>query len=142
MVAAERWIIVHHRVSLAGRVTLTSGANATGGVVTLDAVPQVGGREDSRRSGARRRQTRIRRDGLYYFLDLPAGSYALGGQDERGHVIEAQLVTIAATEGSAKAPPLSQDLIASTNPAPSARRSTAKAGVGPAKRQHGGKAMA
>ena len=65
MVAAERWIIVRHRVSLAGRVTLKGGANATGGVVTLDAVSQVGGREGPRRSGARRRETRIRRDGLY-----------------------------------------------------------------------------
>lgn len=137
MVAAERGIIVRHRVSLAGRVTLKGGANATGGVVTLDAVPQVGGREGPRRPGARRRETQIRRDGLYYFLDLPAGRYALGGQDERGHVIEAELVTISATEGSAKATPLSQDLVASTNPAPSARRSSAKAGIGSAKRQHG-----
>jgi hypothetical protein len=96
MVDSDRWIVVRHRVSLAGRVADADGGNASGGTLALTPA-----REGSRRSGvlssladARLRHACIRGDGLYYFLDLPEGNYVLSGQDECGNVIEARSVSI------------------------------------------------
>ena len=127
IVETGHWIVVRRRVSLAGRVTGAGGNNASGGMLALapaqpaqpapttrrPAARGAGQRRDtsSPKGFARQYETRIRADGYYFFLDLPAGDYALSGQDERGNVIEAKQVSIPPTGRLGKLPVLGGDLI-------------------------------
>ena len=63
----------------------------------------------------RRYCAHVRSDGLYFFLDLPAGNYVLSGKDERGRPIENKPVSIPPASGPGMLPVLGVDLIAQAN---------------------------
>jgi hypothetical protein len=114
---SDGWTVMQSRVSLAGRVTGGDGDIATGGVLSLAAA--AGAARGKAASPPpppmpRRYEARIRPDGFYFFLDLPAGDYLLDGQDQRGNKITAQRVSIPA--GGDPTPPdiVSVDLAAAT----------------------------
>ena len=118
MVEAGRWIVMRNRVSLVGRVIAVDGAIATGGLVRLATAQAPNGRDTTSPSRAigRRYDTRIRPDGFYFFLDLPAGEYLLDGRDERGNEIEAREVSIPTASGSGPLHVVTVDLSAVTKP--------------------------
>jgi hypothetical protein len=116
IVDADGWIVIRNRVSLAGRVTAASGDIASGGALSLTAAH--GANRHNAKSPPhgipRRYDTRIRPDGFYFFLDLPAGDYVLNGQDERGDEIEAKQVSIPPAQGSGPLHIVGVDLSSST----------------------------
>lgn len=87
------WEILRHQVAIAGRVVDTHDQPVAGARVTLTAMPDayqhtvesavhaagVTWQELEERCD----RTRTRTDGIYYFLDLPAGSYTVQGLDRR-----------------------------------------------------------
>lgn len=109
--AHGHWTVVRRRVSVAGRVARADGAPVASGIVRLRhedaAKPQAG----SRRAPAKSivdtvvHETAIRRDGSYFYLDLPAGRYVAGGHDERGRSIEAKAIDVPVAD-RARLPPL------------------------------------
>jgi hypothetical protein len=137
-VDSEGWIIMRSRVSLAGRVKGAGGGIASGGVLSLTAAKEADRRNATSSSHdiRRRYDTRIRPDGFYFFLDLPAGDYVLDGQDEGGNEIEAKPVSIPPTDGSGPLHVVGVDLSASTRSGTD-EPAEAKASAGPARRRRG-----
>src|SRR6516225_3400594 len=90
--APEGRVLIRSRVSLAGRVASADGEIANGGVLRLTAARDA--------AGSRHYETRIRTDGFYFFLDLPAGDYVLEGVDQHGTRLEAKPVSIAPPRAS------------------------------------------
>jgi hypothetical protein len=117
-VEAGRWIVMRSRVSLAGRVTASAGSIASGGALRLTAALNIDGQNETSlpRAIRRRYDTRIRPDGFYFFVDLPAGEYLLDGRDERGNEIEAREVSIPTASGSGPLHVVTVDLRAVTKP--------------------------
>jgi hypothetical protein len=115
-VEPDGWIIMRSRVSLAGRVMGAGGGIASGGVLSLTVAKEADRRNatSSSHDSRRRYDTRIRSDGFYFFLDLPAGDYVLDGQDEGGNEIEAKPVSIPPPDGSGPLHVVGVDLTAST----------------------------
>jgi hypothetical protein len=111
-VRADGWTVARSRVSLAGRVTAVGGGVASGGLLDLTPVPGDGRHNAASppRVTARRYDTRILADGLYFFVDLPAGQYVLKGQDDRGNEIKAQQVSIPPAGGTGPLHVVSMDL--------------------------------
>jgi len=134
---SDGWIVMRSRVSLAGRVTAASGDIASGGVLGLTAAKGADRHKAASSSHdiGRRYETRIRADGFYFFLDLPAGDYVLDGQDERGNEIEARRVSIPPAEGSGPLDVVDVDLSASTKSGADERPPEAKAPAGSARRR-------
>jgi hypothetical protein len=118
IVDPEDWIVMRRRVSLAGRVTAATGDIAGGGALSLTAAQVAEGQDATSppRTILRRYDTRIRHDGFFFFLDLPAGDYLLKGQDERGNELEAKQVSIPPAEGSGPLHIVTVDLSAVTKP--------------------------
>jgi hypothetical protein len=108
----DGWIVMRSRVSLAGRVTGADGDVASGGVLNLTAATGGDGHGAASPTPDRTRRydARIRADGFYFFLDLPAGDYVLDGRDERGNEIEAKRVSIPPPTGSGPLNIVSADL--------------------------------
>jgi len=108
----DGWIVMRSRVSLAGRVTGADGDVASGGVLNLTAATGGDGHgaASPKPDRTRRYDARIRADGFYFFVDLPAGDYALVGRDERGNEIEAKRVSIPPPAGSGPLNIVSVDL--------------------------------
>jgi hypothetical protein len=110
----DGWIVMRSRVSLAGRVTGVDEEFASGGVLNLTA--GTGGDGDghgaasARPDRTRRYDARIRADGFYFFVDLPAGDYVLDGRDERGNEIEERRVSIPPAAASGPLNIVSADL--------------------------------
>jgi hypothetical protein len=91
------WEIIRHKVALCGRVFHPGGRPSGGAKVTITAAPKAFDawvRNDSKaavphRNGRGRSDTTTtRRDGIYFFLDLPEGEYTVTaespGSRERG----------------------------------------------------------
>jgi len=116
---SDGWIVTRSRVSLAGRVTATDGDVTSGGVVNLTAATGGDGHQAASPTPDRTRRydARIRADGFYFFVDLPAGDYVLDGRDERGLEIEAKRVSIPPPTGSGPLNIVSADLSVAANPA-------------------------
>jgi len=113
--APDGWIVMRSRVSLAGRVTDAGGKVASGGVLNLTALrgPDQRNARLAPHAVARRYDTRIRGDGFYFFLDLPAGDYVLDGRDQRGNEIEAKRVSIPPLDSAGRLHIVDVDLSAS-----------------------------
>ena len=87
------WEVVRHQVAIAGRVVDDSNNPVAGAQVTITAMPkELRQKIDSAANAAgakwqrldeRFDQTLTKADGIYYFLDLPAGKYTLRGVDKR-----------------------------------------------------------
>ncbi len=112
------WVVLRRRVSLGGHVLRGDGVAASGGVVRLAAVgpADTPAAAPGRRAHARGAmpqvqpalpapgphrpviETPIRRDGSYFYLDLPAGDYAVDAVDERGRKAEARVVAVPAAD--------------------------------------------
>lgn len=83
------WQIARHQVAIAGRVLDGhTGKPVAGALVSMTAMPPVfqkrlvitsSSRADWDEMLERPDRTRTRKDGLFYFLDLPEGSYTLSG---------------------------------------------------------------
>ena len=116
---SDGWIVTRSRVSLAGRVTGTDGDITSGGVLNLTAAAGGDGHRAASRTPDRTRRydARIRADGFYFFVDLPAGDYVLDGRDERGLEIEAKRVSIPPPAASGPLNIVSVDLSVAANPA-------------------------
>lgn len=144
------WIVVRRRVTLAGHVIAApaaSGAERAGLEVSSDASAEqlrelqlraarvldedwhaarcLDTREVSATSVdlESRYYAQVRSDGLYFFLDLPAGNYVLSGKDECGRPIETKPVSIPPVSGPGMLPVLGVDLIAQANQGQIAERS-------------------
>jgi hypothetical protein len=93
MATAAPALISRYRVSLAGRI-LSVGPIAAGDYklaltpLSFAAVTEHG----SPQSEARQYIAFIRPDGQYYFQDVPAGSYVLNAQDQKGRRVEQRVV--------------------------------------------------
>jgi len=116
---SDAWIVTRSRVSLAGRVTAADGDVASGGALNLTAATRGDGHRAASPTPGRTRRydARIRADGFYFFVDLPAGDYVLDGRDERGLEIEAKRVSIPPPAASGPLNIVSVDLSVAANPA-------------------------
>jgi hypothetical protein len=99
------WEVVRHQVAIGGRVVDDSEQPVAGAQVTITAMPkELRQKIDSAASamGADWQQleercdrTLTKADGLYYFLDLPAGRYTLQGIDQRSGLQAQKTVSVA-----------------------------------------------
>ncbi len=86
------WEIMRHQVAIGGRVVNDHDQPVAGAQVTITAMPEAYQyKVDSAANAAegtwqqleeRCDRTRTQADGLYYFLDLPAGEYTVQGSDQ------------------------------------------------------------
>ena len=110
LVDPDRWIVLRRRVAIAGRVVDDAGVPADGGDLSMRAQPPATPPRRTARRGAdappmnhfaRLHETRVRSDGFYFFLDLPAGDDLIDGRDARGRAIEPRSISIAPVVGPA-----------------------------------------
>jgi hypothetical protein len=77
------WEITRHQVAVAGRVVDESDKPVAGAQVTLMLLPKEGGQRSSREGtdqqelNPRCGQTFTKADGIFFFLDSPAGEYSV-----------------------------------------------------------------
>jgi Carboxypeptidase regulatory-like domain len=77
------WEITRHQVAVAGRVVDESDKPVTGAQVTLTLLPKEGrqksshGGTDQQELNPRCGQTFTKADGVFFFLDSPAGEYSV-----------------------------------------------------------------
>ncbi|MDM0047907.1 hypothetical protein [Variovorax sp. J22R115] len=135
------WTVVRRRVSVAGRVARRDGSPVSSGVVQLrheasvqaqTGVPERAGSRGSARADAAATatttaqasafETQIRRDGLYFYLDVPAGRYVLGGHDQGGGLIESRAITVPVADRARMPPLLDVDLVVEDAEGPPAGR--------------------
>jgi len=115
----NRWIVLRRRVAIAGRVVDDAGVPADGGVLSMRAQPATSPRRPGRRGAdappmnhfVQLHETRVRGDGFYFFLDLPAGEYLIDGRDARDRAIEPRSISIAPVVGPAAKPLLGINLV-------------------------------
>jgi hypothetical protein len=118
----ERLMAVRRqRVSLAGHVTRADGMRAFGGRVTARRVGSptkpAGGRNSTPKPAIaplaleQQHEAMIRADGLYFFVNLPAGDYVVEGHDERGLVLEPKPVAVPPSDPTRKPALLNFDLV-------------------------------
>jgi hypothetical protein len=91
--AWTEWEIARHQVAIGGRVVDDGDQPVAGAEVTITAMPEefrrkiAGAAETAGRgwkdSDERLDLCRAKADGIYYFLDLPAGKYTVKGEDRR-----------------------------------------------------------
>lgn len=98
------WEVVRRQVAIGGRVVDNRDKLVAGAQVTLTAMPKAlrqkiddmasatgaGGQHVDKRYD----RTFTTADGLYYFLDLPAGRYTLQGMDPRSGAQGAKTVSV------------------------------------------------
>lgn len=77
------WEIARHQVAVAGRVVDESDKPVAGAEVTLTRLPKEGRQKkaragtDQQESDGRCDRTFTKADGIYFFLDAPAGEYSV-----------------------------------------------------------------
>ena len=93
MKAWTEWEIARHQVAIAGRVVDEGDEPVAGAEVTVTVTPEefqrkLAGAAKVEGGGWKYSDQRLDRsftkaDGIYYFLDLPAGKYTVKGVDKR-----------------------------------------------------------
>ena len=93
MKAWTEWEIARHQVAIGGRVVDDGDQPVAGAQVTITAMPEefrrkIAGAAETAGGGwndsdERLDVSRAKDDGIYYFLDLPAGKYTVNGEDRR-----------------------------------------------------------
>lgn len=108
---ASRWYAVRRRrVSLAGHLRRSDGEAAGGGQV-------CGSSPDARSESASfHREAVVRPDGLYFFLDLPAGTWLLSGLDSFGANLGLRSVDVPPPDRTRRPTMLAVDLVVTSTP--------------------------
>jgi len=98
------WEGVRHQVAIGGRVVNNSEKPVAGVQVTITAMPKEFKQKIDGAASAvgadwqdldeRFDRTLTKADGLYYFLDLPAGRYTLKGMDRRSGLQDQKVVSV------------------------------------------------
>jgi len=93
MKAWTEWETARHQVAIGGRVVDGGDQAAAGAEVTITVMPEefqrkIAGAAETAGGGWKDSDQRLDRscakaDGIYYFLDLPAGKYTVKGVDKR-----------------------------------------------------------
>ena len=93
MKAWTDWEIARHQVAIGGRVVDEGDLAVAGAEVTITVMPEefqrkIAGTAETAGGGWKDSDRRLDRscakaDGIYYFLDLPAGKYTVKGVDKR-----------------------------------------------------------
>jgi hypothetical protein len=107
------WEVVRHQVAIAGRVVDNSEQPVAGAQVMITAMPRALRQKVNDAASAagaagkpgdeRYDRTFTTTDGLYYFLDLPAGRYTLQGLDRRSGAQDEKTVSVSwSRDGSVK----------------------------------------
>ena len=91
---------IRRRAVVAGRVPLSAVPTVAGSHrLALSSVPE-----------ARRFEGRLRRDGRFFFLDIPPGQYTFDWRDASGKVLETTKVSVAPYAADARMPVVQIDL--------------------------------
>jgi len=93
MKAWTEWERARHQVAIGGRVVDGGDQAVAGAEVTITVMPEefqrkIAGAAETAGGGWKDSDRRLdlscaKRDGIYYFLDLPAGKYTVKGVDKR-----------------------------------------------------------
>jgi hypothetical protein len=98
------WEIARHQVAIAGRVVDVNDKPVAGAEVTITVMPEefqrkIAGVAEASGGGWERSNERLDRsfskaDGIYYFLDLPAGRYTVRGVERRSGLQAKKTVSV------------------------------------------------
>jgi hypothetical protein len=104
MKAWTEWEVARRQVAIGGRIVNEAGQPVSGAEVTITAMPEALQRKlagAAAVAGAgwkdweqRLDLSRAKADGIYYFLDLPAGSYTGRGVDRRSGAAAEKTVSV------------------------------------------------
>ena len=103
------WEAVRRQVAVAGRVVDGSGKPCTSAQITVTALPKKARQKTESAASAAEtapqgvdepfETTLTRADGIFYFLDLPAGRYTVKGIDQRSGLQDQKVVSVAWDQG-------------------------------------------
>jgi hypothetical protein len=102
--AWTEWEITRHQVAIGGRVVDEADQPVAAAEVTITGMPEefqrkIAGTTEMagggwERSDRRLDLSRAKPDGIYFFLDLPAGKYTVKGVDRRSGAAAEKTVTV------------------------------------------------
>lgn len=104
MKAWTEWETARHQVAIGGRVVDGGDQAVAGAEVTITVMPKefqrkIAGAAETAGGGWKDSDRRLdlscaKRDGIYYFLDLPAGKYTVKGVDRQSGAAAEKTVTV------------------------------------------------
>jgi hypothetical protein len=108
---AASTVVFRERVSLGGRITGVDGGTGRRCTLTLTAAPPRAPAESGARPSVERREYNalFSSRGMYFFKNIPPGSYNLSGRDDWNRTLDLR-VTIPPGENGGRPPVVSLDL--------------------------------